>query len=756
MLERIKILQGIGLLHDTTGLAHKLERLTLLYSENGRGKTTLAAVLRSLAAADPKPILGYRTIDGTRAPKAVLQFEGGRTAVFENGAWTGQEHHILVFDTEFIARNVHSGGLVNTENRKNLLEFALGEGAVAARNAVQHATEAASAANEQERKVAGELANLQNGITPAEFDALPQIPGVDKQIAELEAKITAAKNIAAITARALPQSIAEPSLDIDALFSALAESLPSVHAKAEELLRNQLAKLGTKDAEGWISQGVNMAKGNLCPYCDQDVATNQLVLAYQAHFDAAYRGLKGRIAALQATISAATDPGVVEQLAGKADVAAAQATAWAEQVPIQRIRFDADARNSLAQLRHLASALLQQKSAAPAEPVGTQEQKQQAARLWATVLLTFRGTNAAINAANTAIVAYRNGLKTATIADLERTLDRTRTAKRRYEPDAQRLLADLQAARRAAQQADAAKETAREGLNVLMQSTLAQYQASTNEVLRKFGAGFQIEGVGANYLGSAPRSEYGLLLRDKPVHLEGASPSFTTALSEGDKRTLAFAFFIARALNDTNLGRKIVVIDDPMCSLDKNRRHATLTLIQNIREKARQLIILAHDAYFLRDLRDAARKKDKHAPIALLRLSATPADYTAIQPLDLDAECASEYVRGHRTLSDFAAGGGGDPRSVAKTIRPVLEGYLHRRFPSLLAKGLMFGSMVAAIRDASPPSPLVHAKNLEQELNEINDYAKDFHHDAPQAPVPAELKGYVERALFLIHKGAPR
>jgi len=114
-----------------------------------------------------------------------------------------------------------------------------------------------------------------------------------------------------------------------------------------------------------------------------------------------------------------------------------------------------------------------------------------------------------------------------------------------------------------------------------------------------------IQGFSANYRGNAPRSEYGILLRGKSIALEGGPPSFSTALSEGDKRTLAFAFFIASTLADPKLVERIIVVDDPMSSLDLNRKHATRTVLKKIHANAKQLIVFAHDPYFLRDLRDA-------------------------------------------------------------------------------------------------------------------------------------------------------
>ena len=90
----------------------------------------------------------------------------------------------------------------------------------------------------------------------------------------------------------------------------------------------------------------------------------------------------------------------------------------------------------------------------------------------------------------------------------------------------------------------------------------------------------------------------------------------------------------------------------------------------------------------------------------------------------------------------------------------MLEGYLHRRFPGLLPKDLMFGGVVIRIRDSVAPSPLTHAANLIDALNEVNEYAGQFHHDTnPDADTvvisASELKGFVDDALCIVHKGAP-
>ena len=757
MLERIAEIQGIGLLHQANGKPYTCQKATLVYADNGRGKSTLATIFRSVATGNAALITACKTVDGTLPPKVILQFGSGHKVSFENGAWSEQRPELLVFDADFIGRNVHSGGAVNTDHRKNLLEFALGEAAVTARAAVDKATNESKAATDKVQSFVGQLSGYHPGLTLVQFEQLSQVSDIDAKIADLQKRISAASNVAAIQVKVVPKVLAEPLFDIDSLFAGLGLSLKDVHADAEKVVKQHIAKLGGKGAESWLSQGRQFGNGDACPFCDQDISNNDLVRAYQTHFNAAYGDLKTKVAALQSTVATGTAANIIDVFAQSVGVAVAQAAAWAEHVPTQAILFDVDtARAALAAFRELITDLARRKNATPAEPLGTVEERTKAGTLWQQVLTPVRSANTAIKSAEGLINGYKAQLSSDSAAQLQQQIQQLQAIKSRHDPKVVGLLGHLAAARKIAESADKDKRTARDSLDSLMATTLTKYQTSINALLKNFGASFSIKDMSANFRGNAPRSEYGLLLRGKDVALEGGPPSFATALSDGDKRTLAFAFFIASALEDPKLASRTVVIDDPMCSLDLNRRHHTRTVLKKLHSKAVQLIVLAHDPYFLRDLRDTLRKEDKAAPIAIFQLVAAQNSYTDFASIELDKECESVYSRHHRLLNDFGAGKGGDPKSVAKAIRPMLEGYLHRRFPGLVPKDLMFGEVVALIRGSVAPNPLCHAKNLVDELNEINGYAGQFHHDANSGAVTAtELQTFVDRALCVVHKGAP-
>lgn len=204
MLERFSEVQGIGLLNQANGKPFTCQKATFIYADNGRGKSTLASILRSVSIGDVSIISNRKTIDGALPPKVSLQFSNGQKTEYENGAWSKLHPEVLVFDAEFIERNVHSGGTVSTGHRKNLLEFALGEAAVAARADVEKATAEAKSAAEKEQGLTAQLSGHHSGMALALFEKLPAVADADTKIQDYQKRIVAAGNVATILKKRLP------------------------------------------------------------------------------------------------------------------------------------------------------------------------------------------------------------------------------------------------------------------------------------------------------------------------------------------------------------------------------------------------------------------------------------------------------------------------------------------------------------------------------------------------------------------------
>lgn len=767
MLERIEQIQGIGLFHDAVGGKRlKFDKATLLYADNGRGKSTFANILQSVATGDADTILRRETVDGKHKPNIVFHFENGHKVKFNDGAWSENRSEVIVFDANFIEKNVHSGNSISTNHRKELLEFALGEEAVLAKAEVEKAVLAEKQMSEKLKQISRQLMGYHSGVSLSEFSKINEVEDVDVKIEELRKRLVEARSASIILGKPLPNLVVEPKFDIDALFHLLQKTLDNIHKDAESTVRQHLDLLQHFDAENWLSRGISFIDGDDCPYCGQSLTGIDLVRAYQTYFNKAYHSLKNKVSVLKKEIGSQIDSSILDRINKEVDHNNSMLIAWQEYIPLNQVSFKKEELDILFhELRTLAFQLVSKKEADPIEMIGSERDKDVAHQLWNQILIKIKALNKSIASEIISIESYKENLQSENTQKIESEISKLQLTKVRYGSEVVKLLENMALANDSVKLAAQNKKDKRDNLHKLMQETLKKYEGLINSLLIKLGASFSISNMGANFRGNAPRSEYGLLLRGKSIPIEGNGISFSNALSEGDRRTLAFAFFVARILDSKNIGNSVVVIDDPMCSLDFNRRQYTRTILKKVYLKAGQLIVLAHDPYFLKDLKNGLVNKDKlndensSSQIKMLKIHHTNGSYSDFCSFDVDAECESPYFRHHRQLLEFTSKGIGDTRSVAKAIRPLLEGYLHRRFPGLVPKNLLFGAVVALIRDSTSSSPLNFAKNLVDELNEVNDYAGQFHHDTNPGNADtvivnsSELIAYAKRALGIVHAG---
>lgn len=106
-----------------------------------------------------------------------------------------------------------------------------------------------------------------------------------------------------------------------------------------------------------------------------------------------------------------------------------------------------------------------------------------------------------------------------------------------------------------------------------------------------------------NYLGHSEirfetregETGYTIMRGDKPAH----------ALSEGEKTAIALLHFL-KSLEDQkfNLSSGIVVIDDPVCSMDDTAMFRAFSYIKDRTKAAKQLFILTHNFMFFRQIKN--------------------------------------------------------------------------------------------------------------------------------------------------------
>ena len=89
--------------------------------------------------------------------------------------------------------------------------------------------------------------------------------------------------------------------------------------------------------------------------------------------------------------------------------------------------------------------------------------------------------------------------------------------------------------------------------------------------------------------------------------------------SEGERRMLAFAYFLQEIEEDQD--DKIIVVDDPVSSMDSSRRSVVAyKLMTLMREEKNQVIVLSHDLFFVERLHILGEKLRDH-PLGMTQIN---------------------------------------------------------------------------------------------------------------------------------------
>ena len=305
------------------------------------------------------------------------------------------------------------------------------------------------------------------------------------------------------------------------------------------------------------------------------------------------------------------------------------------------------------------------------------------------------------------------------------------------------------------------KRAAKTDLDNYSTNLLEKYGLKLNEYLEKFGAEFSFVQRKTTFLGGKASNNYSIKINQVEIEIGDTktNENFKSVLSEGDKSTLAFAFFMTRLemMSDLELSKTIVVIDDPISSLDINRKTRTQEAIETLCGKVLQLIVLSHDIPSLRLIVDRTSELDCKQFI----IDQHPIHGSEIKGYDVLKETQSEHSMHYATLSSYLTNSAADDagrRKIASTIRLLLESDLKRRFPSDFTKKTMIGQFIYNITRPNPSNTLYTRiqNSILSEIVTLNDYSKKYHHvsnpDADKEPInDRELRDFVNRIFKFVH-----
>lgn len=643
MLEKVLKLDQIGPFAGVVwpDSEFKFNVVNILYGFNGSGKTVLSNVLRIYSANledNNKAELLNALKANTSTPVIELSFDGRRLEPLT------ESKKILVFNAHFVAEHVYDGslakikkfkgGVVTSEHLKNPQIKKIEDDIIRTTKQLSENAEERSQLSQLATDCKNELSTKwNNSITghrlptklnlddpesvPKQVDAT-SLDQLENDISEHYRKFAVAKNNVDIQ-KDVDAVNAMAFADLDVKHDVSALLTKKVSEKALEKVKNKLSKfkevhLPHASLQDWFEDGVTLLEHSknkhTCPLCDSSIPQIEDIISdYKEFFNEEFTALQSDLNEVGKTFESLfsdvetvnRDVVLLDKLIGKYSIRDKLSDA-------QRATLvDFDVAGIKDSLRDVASLV-------------ARKQKNSA--------ITFTdGDLAMVTACSTIIKSFNS------------TMSNIRTIKATIQTELKKSTFSLEAAKNTAKDLfwtrlegklrARAKQYKGKGKGSISESSgLAFYHALNKE---KFEIESEISKLQAKRSSLLARlkkeSEFvnSFLARlcisnftiripeadDEEIEVlyKSSSPKkgLRYSLSEGEKTALAFAYFLSKTkyevIDNTQeqLSEHIVVIDDPVSSLDENRLYSTAMMIkQMFLKQVEQLFILSHNLVFLK------------------------------------------------------------------------------------------------------------------------------------------------------------
>lgn len=676
MLTSINIIKNLGVFGNYAQAAglNAFSRYNLIYGENGAGKTTLSRLFVALN-------------DGAHPEYPLLDF-GVATDDGAIGKGQKSSRKIRVFNSDYVEANIgkFDGPLrpiliVGVENKTLAEEVRQEQSIYDTRSArISEITTAIGKARTEKGKIFSAVAKTIGEATSGASLRSYRKPDAEKDFVRLQPLKAYSEEELEVSRATLRQEQADPVSNFglpSQLYEGQAEpvSFDDALGQFSELviaLTPKTAQEGAvqrlvenPDISKWVEEGTRLHSDHssqVCEYCAQPIPSARIEALAQ-HFGAADQLLKAEIEAaiarghtLAESLSALQPP--------------AQQTLYSElwkDYEAATIAFEEARTTCLEELgtldATLADKLVRRSTAFGADASIEIEALRAAANRLDGVLQRHNTKTAQFNSAKAKAQEMLERHYLAEIAHAAAEFDRQ---VEELEAEAKKLkdgAPDLDDAR----SMEALLESAKEKRAKVSSEHAGGAEMTTRlrEFLGRTDLEFQSNDEG-----------YRVLRRGKAAR----------RLSEGEKTAIAFLYFIVQlGDHEFDIAEGIVVVDDPISSLDSSAIYQAFASLKNAVKDAKQVFLLTHNFEFLKLLLDWLKQTKKSASYYMIVCSETETDRVArIESLDqMLIDHPTEYHFLFKTLYTFKTDGTiASCYHIPNVARKLLETFLEFHSPS--------------------------------------------------------------------------
>lgn len=479
-------------------------------------------------------------------------------------------------------------------------------------------------------------------------------------------------------------------------------NLSDLHQRTSELLKRSVVSAVLSDLASnpslaqWVAQGLPFHRSESdrlsCKFCGQSLPGERLI-QLEAHFNNEFSRLKADLASLQGEIERA--------LAFRASFTPPPAAALYEQ-------FQAEYATALASIK-THSGELQSALEALREALRTKEQDPFKQIEIESLLKQITAGESKPHVGLLLLAALGDGVPFLTsfaggqaLAKLNAVIERHNALSRSFEASQAKARNELEVhevllsldtwqehtqalAKAQGDKAAAEKEVRRLGEEIKgLEAEIKQHHVPAEELNEEL----------AHYLG---REE----LQFEPIDqgyrvVRGGVPAWH--LSDGERTAIAFLYFLKSLQGtDFNLEQGVVVIDDPVSSLDANSLFSAFGFMKSRTAKAGQLVVLTHNFAFFRQIQNWFKHINKHekqsGPCNFYMLKST--SYEGLRSAEISSmdsfltEYESEYHFLFRQVYEASKAPAGDSLekyyALPNMARRMLEYFVTYRVPGAMS-----------------------------------------------------------------------
>ena len=769
MLKRFKFIQGIGTFthYDSKRNDTDFRKNTIVYANNGYGKSTLALILKSVNQNNPQRIIARKTLITQQTPieqKIVMEFDEGRI-VFENDAWKNNadilNSNILVFDQKYVYENLFVEK-IDSDHKKNIHKIIIGEEGV---KISQELTNAKDEVKRFKQNFDTEEKELQKKIrdtdrsdylniqTIDELSVIEQKEKIDRQILIIEEKNE-------LTELANFPTISKLDWNFSPIEERLVLTIENIHEDIKKQIEDHInTHMKKKEAAyEFLREGLDQTV-NVCPFCGQLLKESEdLIEAYHKYFDKKYNDSINKIDQLRDTWSQWDPSAEILSIRSVYEQGISRLHEIESRIELNlmnnldEINFGELKEICLSAKKEIVE-LLTQKSSNLNRIVETQ--------VIGKLRKSADETNKKIKSINEVFILAKKKtaeeiglLDDSKKQELEIEKKRIFELQKRFSKDEIEWCDSYKRLENNYQESQNRCEELTNQLSEYSTEIIGKYQIGMNEILEELGVDFRIRNLSEQVDNRAkqPFVDFQFEINDMPVSTKDLddAPCFKNTLSGGEKNTLSFAFFITSLKQMGDLSNTIVVFDDPLSSMDDNRRSITANIINDLAQQTKQMIVLTHKKDFLLLLYEKIGSRQ------VLSIRKDKANGSQIIPLDIDKEFKTEQQKIIENLYKYSEEDFCSVQDIQASVRICLENALKFKYfmhiTHLAERQKTLGKLIHELRERGKID-----EGLSEDLLKLNDFSCPQHHgrlteDPMKNLTYTETVTYVKKAISVLEK----